>query len=383
MQCGIVDLEKLNMQIDMLGSIFLWGLPLSIWFAFASSLAVSILLVLTARWHAGLTHDQAHGVQKLHIYATPRVGGIAVFVGVAVAYFSASDDRATLLGPLWMAGSVAFVFGLLEDVTKRVSVSVRLGATILSGLLGWVITGVALHRLGWPWIDNFLSISGVAVVFTAFAIGGIANAINIIDGLNGLASAMKIIALTTVALIAYAEGDTALAFACLSISAAVLGFFWINWPMGKLFLGDGGSYFGGFALAWSCVLLVERNTSVAPFACLLVCIYPFIEVMFSIYRRHLKLHPPGMPDRQHLHSLVYRRYISTFAPTVKENSVAGILVAMMNVPSAVAAYVFRNSTTYACIASVVFIAGYVMLYRRIIRFAWAPSAELVNRASKS
>lgn len=363
------------MQLDVFGSTLLVGLPMSIWLAFASSLAVSILLVLTARWHAGLTHDQAHGVQKLHIDATPRVGGIAVFVGVAVAYFFASDARAAILGPLWMAGSAAFVFGLLEDVTKRVSVSVRLVATILSGLLGWAITGVALHRLGWPWIDNFLSMSGVAVVFTAFAIGGIANAINIIDGLNGLASAMKIIALTTVALIAYAEGDTPLAFACLSISAAVLGFFWVNWPMGKLFLGDGGSYFGGFALAWSCVLLVERNTSVAPFACLLVCIYPFVEVLFSIYRRHLKQHPPGMPDRQHLHSLVYRRYIATFAPTVKENSAAGILVAMMNVPPAVAAYAFKNSNTHACMASVVFVVAYVMLYRRIIRFTWTSNVQ--------
>ena len=361
------------MQLEVLGST-LGGIPVSIWLAFTSSLAVSVLLVLTGRWHAELTHDQVHGVQKLHIGATPRVGGIAIFLGVAVAYFSASDARAAILGPLWMAGSIAFAFGLLEDVTKRVSVTVRLVATILSGVLGWAITGVALHRLGLAWLDPLLAHAFVSVMFTAFAIGGIANAINIIDGLNGLASAMKVIALTTVALIAYTEGDPALAFACLSIAAAVLGFFWVNWPMGKLFLGDGGSYFGGFALAWSCVLLVERNVSVAPFACLLVCIYPFVEVLFSIYRRHRKQHHPGMPDRQHLHSLVYRRYIATFAPSVKENSAAGILVAMMNLPPALAAYAFKNSNTYACLASAIFVVIYVMLYRRIIRFAWTPSA---------
>lgn len=342
-----------------------------IYLAFAVSLVLSLGLVLTARWHERFSADQGHGIQKLHLVTAPRVGGAAIFVGVAAAYAAASAEHAAILGPLWIAGCVAFAFGLLEDLTKRVPVSMRLLATILSGVVGWAITGMSLHRIGQPWVDDLLSHQGISVLLTAFAIGGIANAINIIDGLNGLASAMKVIAFTAVASMAYAEGDASLAFATLSIAAAVLGFFLVNWPMGKLFLGDGGSYFGGFALAWSCVLLVERNQAVAPFAALMVCIYPFIEVLFSIYRRKVKRLSPGQPDRQHLHSLIYRRYIVTAAPTVKENSVAGILVAMLNVPPAIAAYYLKNSNFWSCMACAGFCLGYVLIYRRVVKFSWS------------
>lgn len=343
----------------------------SIALAFVVSLALSVVLVATGRWHARLSADFAQGIQKLHLVSTPRVGGVAIFLGVAAAYIVASAERAAILGPLWMAGCVAFAFGLLEDLTKRVPVSTRLLATVLSGVVGWAITGVSLSRVGVPFVDLALAHQGASVLLTAIAIGGIANAINIIDGLNGLASAMKFIALTTVACIAYAEGDASLAFATLSIAAAVLGFFLVNWPMGKLFLGDGGSYFGGFALAWSCVLLVERNQAIAPFAALMVCIYPFIEVLFSIYRRKLKQMSPGRPDNQHLHTLIYRRYVVTVAPTVKENSVAGILVAMLNLPPAIAAYYLRHSNLWACIACVGFCIAYVLIYRRVVKFSWS------------
>ena len=244
-------------------------------------------------------------------------------------------------------------------------------ATVASGLLAWWITGYTLTRIDVWGLDELLRYSFISIAFTAFAVGGVANAINIIDGLNGLASAMKVIAFTAVASMAYAEGDASLAFATLSIAAAVLGFFLVNWPMGKLFLGDGGSYFGGFALAWSCVLLVERNQAVAPFAALMVCIYPFIEVLFSIYRRKVKRLSPGQPDRQHLHSLIYRRYIVTAAPTVKENSVAGILVAMLNVPPAIAAYYLKNSNFWSCMACAGFCLGYVLIYRRVVKFSWS------------
>ena len=253
---------------------------------------------------------------------------------------------------------------------KKVSVATRLFATIFSGVLVWAITGVSIHRLGVSWVDSLLAIQVISVVFTAFAIGGIANSINIIDGLNGLASAMKVIAFTAIAIIAYVEGDTNLAFASLSIAAAVGGFFLVNWPKGMLFLGDGGSYFGGFALAWSAVLLIDRNQEVTPFAALLVCIYPFVEVLFSIYRRHVKKMPAGQPDNQHLHSLVYRRYIISSVPNVIENSIAGIMMAAVNIPPAIAAYWFRYSDAWAALACVGFSVLYILIYRRLVKFSW-------------
>jgi len=309
-------------------------------------------------------------VQKIHNQLTPRIGGLGVFVAVVAAYFFENSARADILGPLILAGLTAFIFGFAEDLTKQVNVLTRLLATILAGVVGWAITGISLTHVGVPLLDHLLKNQGVSVLFTAIAIGGIANAINMIDGLNGLASSMMVIALVAIATIAHSVGDVSLAVASLTVSAAIFGFFLLNWPWGNLFLGDGGSYFGGFALAWSCVLLVERNPSISPFAGLLVCIYPFAELLFSVYRRKIRAHSPTGPDLQHLHSLIYRRYLYTAKLQVSENSIAGLIVGLLSIPPCVCAFYFRESTVGCFISVIFFVLSYLALYLRVIKFRW-------------
>jgi UDP-N-acetylmuramyl pentapeptide phosphotransferase/UDP-N-acetylglucosamine-1-phosphate transferase len=272
------------------------------------------------------------------------------------------------------------VFGLAEDITKKVSVRARLLATMASGVLGWALTGVALTSLDLPGIDLLLRYTAVSVAFTAFAVGGVANAVNIVDGFNGLAGGFVVIALTGVALLALGAGDLNLALACLSIAAAVVGFWLVNWPWGKLFLGDGGSYFGGFALAWACVLLIERNTAITPFAALLVCIHPVTEVLFSIYRRRMHGAHPGHPDRLHLHSLLMRRLVRPLLRRLYpdephtvhtlRNPATGLLLALMSVPAVACAQLAKNSPLLAAALCVGFMLGYVTLYARLVRFVW-------------
>ena len=334
------------------------------------SFLTGLLIGKTKRWHRLITSDSAEGVQKIHHQLTPRIGGLGIFVAVVCAHFSENTARADILGPLILAGLCAFIFGFAEDLTKQVNVFTRLLATILAGVAGWAITGISLSHVGVPLIDPLFKYQGLSVLFTAIAIGGIANAINMIDGLNGLASSMMVIALVTIATIAHSMGDVSLAVASLTVAAAIFGFFLLNWPWGNLFLGDGGSYFGGFALAWSCVLLAERNPSISPFAGLLVCIYPFTEVLFSIYRRKIRDHNPTGPDLQHLHSLIYRRYLSTTKFKVSENSIAGLIVGLFRIPPCGCAFYFRESTFGCFISLTLFIFSYLALYLRVIKFRW-------------
>lgn len=350
--------------------VLFYKLPISFYVALCVSFLTCLLIVKTKRWHRLITSDSTEGVQKIHHKLTPRIGGLAIFIAVVCAYFSENSDRADILGPLILAGLTAFIFGFAEDITKQVNVLTRLLATILAGAVGWAITGVSLSHVGVPLLDPLLKNQGVSVLFTAVAIGGIANAINMIDGLNGLASSMMVIALVAIATIAYFVGDVSLAVASLTVSAAIFGFFLLNWPWGNLFLGDGGSYFCGFALAWSCVLLVERNPSISPFAGLLVCIYPFTEVLFSVYRRKIRTRNATGPDMQHLHSLIYRRYFRTTKFQVSENSIAGLLVGLLSIPPCVCAFYFREST-FGCFISVTFfVLIYLGLYLRVIKSRW-------------
>jgi len=299
-----------------------------------------------------------------------------VFAGWAVA----RPEPAQILGTLLLAGLPAFGFGLAEDLTKKVSVSARLLATMASGVLGWLLTGVSLTSLDIPWVDPLLQNTLISVAFTAFAVGGVANAVNIVDGFNGLASGFVVIALGGLAAVAAVVGDMNLAMACTAIAAAMMGFWLINWPWGKLFLGDGGSYFGGFALAWASVLLIERNHGVSAFVPLLICIHPVTEVLFSIYRRRVTHTSPGAPDRLHLHTLMMRRVVSPWLARLYPNEpalarllrnpVTGMVLAVMTLPAVAVGLLVLNSTWLGAAACVLFALGYITLYARLVRFKW-------------
>jgi UDP-N-acetylmuramyl pentapeptide phosphotransferase/UDP-N-acetylglucosamine-1-phosphate transferase len=212
------------------------------------SFAVAVLLVLTKRWHGRWSMVGTQGAQDFHTRPTPRVGGIAILAAVLAGSVFAVPDRQSLLWPLLLASTPAFMFGLAEDLTNRVSVRARLLATMACGVLGWLLTGLSIDDTDMLGMDWLLGFTLVSVAFTAFAVGGVANAINIIDGFNGLASGTAIIILTSFGFMATAVGDAHLAYTSLILAGAVLGFGLVNWPWGKLFLGDGGAYFVGFAV---------------------------------------------------------------------------------------------------------------------------------------
>ncbi|MFM2030150.1 MAG: hypothetical protein RL517_1343 [Pseudomonadota bacterium] len=334
-----------------------------------TSLVFSLLVVFTTRWHGAFSLDQSFGVQKMHSQPTPRIGGLPMLVGLLAACWASPTDLQQRLSPWLLAGIPAFAFGLAEDFTKRVSVTLRLLATMASGVLAWWISGYTLTRVDIWGFDELLQWLPFAVVFTAFAVGGVANAINIIDGLNGLASSMVFWALIGLAGVAHSVGDPVLSQTCLLIAACVAGFFFVNWPLGKIFLGDGGSYFLGFSLAWGCVLLIERHSTVTAFAALLLCVHPITEVLFSIWRRHQRRQHPGHPDRLHFHSLVKRRFMSRICPRRSmrfRNSAGGLLVGCVSVlPAILVQFVYESpAASLACVSLLVMV--YVWLYRRMV-----------------
>lgn len=370
------------------------SLPPSVYSAGFTALVISFLLILTKPWHGRFSMDELVGIQKMHVYDTPRIGGVAIVLGVLVGYLVAVPERQFILGNLLLAGLPAFVFGLAEDLTKKVSVLSRLLATMASGVFGWLLTGVAITSVDLPGVDHLMGYTLVSVAFTAFAVGGVANAVNIVDGFNGLAGGFVCIALIGVALLALSAGDINLALASLCIAAAFMGFWLVNWPWGKLFLGDGGSYFGGFSLAWACVLLIERNPTINAFATLLLCIHPVTEVLFSIYRRRLHGSHPGKPDRLHLHSLLMRRVVSPrlnrlyphdpqFARSLR-NPATGLLLCLMSIPAVAAAWWGKNTPLLAAALCLLFILGYVLIYLRLVRHFWClPVAFLWMKTSRA
>lgn len=339
-----------------------------------ASFLVACLVVWTQSWHGALTSDHSDGIQKMHTLPTGRVGGVPVYFALLLVWlYGMAHESRHILGIALAAGVPAFLFGLAEDVTKCVGVSVRLMATMVSGLLAWWLSGVSLTRIDVWGLDALMQWTFISVAFTAFAIAGIANAINIIDGMNGLASIASILMLVALAIIAYSVSDMDLFNVALMVAAAVLGFFFVNWPWGRLFLGDGGAYFIGFCIAWVSILLIERNPNVSAFAPLLICVHPITEVLFSVYRRRRRQAHPGHPDRLHFHSLFKRRYVKrAFAnrSLTERNSIAGLVVGLMSVWGLMWVPWAYDSTFWCIVGTLGYAVLYVVLYVRMVRHKW-------------
>lgn len=263
--------------------------------------------------HAHLSHDHTDsGPQKYHAQPTPRIGGLALAPALLTAWAALTLSGPSLnlnaLGLLMLAALPAFLGGIVEDLTKRVGVLERLTLTMLSAAVAAWLLDAILTKMEIPLLGQALTWMPFAVAFTVFAVGGVANAINIIDGYNGLAPGYGLITLAAITWIAAMVGDSLMLMAALAMAGALLGFFFWNWPRGKIFLGDGGAYLLGFWLAELCVLLVVRNPDyVYARLCLALMIYPVFETIFSIYRRKLlQKQSPGQPDNMHFHQLVYK-----------------------------------------------------------------------------
>lgn len=344
-------------------------------FAIATSALASFvlaeLLVLTANHHGRFTMDIPGAIQKFHSHPTPRIGGIGIYLALLVSSALVPDpDASNILATILVAGVPALLVGLMEDITKKVGVMVRLVATMVSGALACWLSGVSLTHLNVPLVDALLGVTMVSLLFTAVAVAGVANAINIIDGFNGLASGTATLCLLALASIAALVGDTPLALTAVIMAAAVTGFWLVNFPWGKLFLGDGGAYFAGFALAWIAVLLPMRNAAVSPWASFLVCAYPIIEVIYSIVRRRQRRQSAGDADRHHLHSLVatqiIQRRLPALHPTLQNSAVSVIMWVCAAVP-AIAAIAFYQRTDFLVIGAVACVVAYHFIYRRVAR----------------
>jgi UDP-N-acetylmuramyl pentapeptide phosphotransferase/UDP-N-acetylglucosamine-1-phosphate transferase len=151
----------------------------------------------------------------------------------------------------------------------------------------------------------------------------------------------------------------------------------VNYPRGKLFLGDGGAYFLGFWVSEMAVLLLVRNASVNAWQVLAICAYPVIEVLFSMYRRKMiQKVSPGAPDALHLHTLVYRRLVFKHvrldaARPWKRNAAVACVIAPAVALCVASTVMFGASAPMSLAIVVAQIAIYVMVYGRLVRGRWA------------
>lgn len=345
------------------------------------SFVVCFLLLKFSNLHSRFSIDHTDaGPQKFHSTPTPRIGGVAIALGLIASYLyihSINQEAGvvTQLGYLVLAAIPAFAGGVVEDLTKRVSVSKRLVLSIVSAGIGAWLLGAVVTHLGIAPLDWLLQWPVVAILLTLFAVGGVVNAINIIDGFNGIVSGFAGFMLLAIAFVAYQLNDVFLLNAALAMLGALLGFLVWNYPHGKIFLGDGGSYLIGFWLAELAVLIVVRHPEVSPWFAALLLVHPVCETLFSVYRRKI-LHgkSPWHPDGLHLHTLIFRRlnhrqWASKSAHhKVHCNSMTAPYFWVLKAITALLAVMFWDNSVALIASTLLFVTFYVWLYWRIVTF---------------
>lgn len=356
--------------------------------AVITSFFVSLIILATERWHGAHSLDNdLHAQQKFHETPVPRIGGLSLTIGIlsVVIWFSdqVETEFALVCGQLLLAAMPAFLAGLSEDLTKKISVTTRLLATFASPLLACWLLDATLPRLDLVGIDIALSILPFALILTAFAVAGVANAMNIIDGFNGLAGATAVILLACMAFLAWEANDLLLTQLAMTGVGVAIGFLLVNYPTGRLFMGDCGAYLLGFWIAEIAVLMVIRHPTVTPWQLLAICAYPIIEVIYSIYRKKIiRKSNPGMPDRLHFHMLVFRRFVCRFIPVEStppwlRNAMTTCSLIVFIAPFALLSTFWADTMPRAIGLLIFQVFFYMSLYARLVRGHWCLNPAVV------
>jgi UDP-GlcNAc:undecaprenyl-phosphate/decaprenyl-phosphate GlcNAc-1-phosphate transferase len=357
------------------------------------AVAVGVLLAALSAWLSARAlvrgsvrkpkalDDAWGGLRKVHVFPTPRIGGIAIAAGCVAG----AVVNCLVYGELcpWsillLCAAPGFAWGLIEDFSGRGAVMVRLVVTAAAASLGFFVLDARITQLDVPGLDWLLGFNAFSFAFTVFAVTGVAHSINVIDGLNGLSGVIALLASIGLAVVAAVVGDDFVLGAACVLGASVAGFVAVNYPRGRIFLGDGGAYLVGLVLAVLSVLVVQRNSDVSPWFPLILLAYPIWETLFSMYRRKARGHSTLRADALHLHTLVYRRVVRwrSFAgkpaDAVTRNSLASLCLWPIPMAGLLIALAFWHHSAPLQIAAAAFAIIYTLAYRRLMRFrvpAW-------------
>jgi UDP-GlcNAc:undecaprenyl-phosphate/decaprenyl-phosphate GlcNAc-1-phosphate transferase len=244
--------------------------------------------------------------QASHTRPTSRVGGLAAFISLVIGVFLVADQSILLIV---LSSTPVLMAGFLDDLGYNIKPVYRFYAAMGSGFLAIYLTGLWLDNVDFTILTPILALAPIAVCFTAFASAGVSNSINLIDGVNGLASGVIILIGIALSIISFSVGEVGLGTFCIVLVGSVLGFFIWNFPKGLIFLGDAGAYTFGHLLVWVAISLVTKHPEISAWAIFCLFFWPIMDTIAAIFRRCMKQNSINKADHLHFHQLVMRALV--------------------------------------------------------------------------
>jgi UDP-GlcNAc:undecaprenyl-phosphate GlcNAc-1-phosphate transferase len=283
------------------------GFYYTVFFALAGALIVSFAVTPLVRMLArkvGAVDDPNRDDRRVHVVPIPRLGGLAIFFGFMVSFlvFGIGELNKTVAGIL-VGAVVLVVVGAIDDVVplrwwvKLAGQLVAASIPVMCGLRAEIFTNPGIFSDG-----AFINIGVLGIPVTILWIIGITNALNLIDGLDGLAVGVSGIASISMLLISLSTGNPAAAILTAALTGGCLGFLPYNFNPARLFMGDSGALFLGYILSCASILGLFKFyalLSVVPF---IILGLPILDTTLVFFRRLAKgKNPFSTPDRKHVH----------------------------------------------------------------------------------
>jgi UDP-N-acetylmuramyl pentapeptide phosphotransferase/UDP-N-acetylglucosamine-1-phosphate transferase len=349
------------------------------WFDFNVLIFFGMSLVLNGfiayLWHKkfyqklGLKSYQA--IQRIHLNETPRLGGIVFILSLASFVMYCPNNESIQLFKLILICLIPIiVIGLKEDLFHNVEPAIRLLSLLF---VGWLFraqfTGPLPLMADVPLLGKLLASQGGISFFYILGMVAVANGMNLIDGVNGLCGAVALTILGALLFLSYKTSDVVMLSTIFSVILILIPFLILNYPYGKIFLGDLGAYSLGLIISMLTIIFFGRHPEISPWVAALILIYPATEVVFSLLRRAMKGEPIYHADAAHLHLKLFH----FFRPQPGYKKMANALVTptlslLWLFPLIVISWVYQKPL-FIWIAIILFITLFCLLYTLI------PSAQ--------
>lgn len=241
------------------------------------------------------------GERRVHIRPVPSMGGIAIYLGVVLAILTTVTDLSSnrsIQGAL-VGGTFILILGIIDDLRELSPKYKLIGQILAAGIL--VSFGVKIEFLTNPFGGMiYLGVWGIPL--TIFWVVAIINAVNLIDGLDGLAAGVCTIAAFTLLFVALQEGNLLIVLMTAALAGSALGFLRYNFNPAKIFMGDTGAMFLGFMLATISIAgALKGATAITVLVPIIAMGVPIFDTLFAIIRRASNGKPVSQADQGHLH----------------------------------------------------------------------------------
>ena len=345
--------------------MFVGYAPLS----FILSVALCAFLIFLDRKAASIGDVNIRdSAQTLHKKSISRFGGVAIYLSAIITTYIFGFNWANSAAFLVMLFCLpAFLVGFLDDLKFNIDPKLRMLLLLPVPMLFFYFGGIQVTDLHLGYFDDFLEVEILALFFLCFAVIGMMNAFNLIDGINGQLSSYLlsiIIALKVVESLSGTSVELTSEYRYFTniLLGSLLGFFILN-LFGKIFLGDAGAYFLGAIVCYA-LIDAQQDNDFSPWAVMLMLAYPFTDLIFSVVRRKFITGGDAMqPDAEHLHHVIYKRFKKlNFRHDRARHLLTVVFLTIFNFPYIASAVYFADNTPALVSIFIVYILSYLLIY---------------------